>query len=178
MKVIPAVRTLLERLRLHHTGRRDALALALFGLAIGLCSGVVALAFRGAIELAQFFLVPAEGYAAMGEAMRFGSPIVGAMLTVGVLYFVARGPVPTGVVHVLEELARAQGRLPFKNAAVQFVAAARTRSRCFKRQARAPLRCRLNESHAPTGPGRIDAGSVLAPHLCGGRTGIRKGVAR
>lgn len=118
------MRELIARLKLRFTGRRDALALALLGIAIGLFSGAVTVAFRATIELGERLMTPAEGYRAASDAVRFFAPVAGALLTVVLLLAAARGPLATGVVHVLERLARGESRLPFKNAVVQFAAAA------------------------------------------------------
>ncbi|MGE5523955.1 MAG: chloride channel protein, partial [Rhodospirillaceae bacterium] len=117
------MRSVLTRLKLHFTGRRDALALALLGIAIGLFSGIITVAFRVAIESGERLIASPEGYRAASDAVRFFGPVAGVTLTIAFLYFVARGAVATGVVHVLERLARGEGRLPLRNAIVQFVAA-------------------------------------------------------
>ncbi len=124
MSFFSGLREHLARLRLRFRGSRDALALALLGLAVGACAGLVSIAFRGTIDLWQFFIVPSGGFGDIPDSARFALPVVGAVLTIGVLYLLARGPLQTGVVHVLERLDHAQGRLPLKNAIVQFIAAA------------------------------------------------------
>ncbi|MGE5465571.1 MAG: chloride channel protein [Methanocella sp.] len=117
------MRSVITRLKLHFTGRRDALALALLGIAIGLFSGIVTVAFRVTIESGERLIASPEGYRAASDTVRFFAPVAGVALTVAFLYFIARGAVATGVVHVLERLARGEGRLPVRNAIVQFVAA-------------------------------------------------------
>jgi len=114
---------MIARLLLRFTGRRDALTLALHGILIGVFSGAVTVAFRAAIEHGERLLAPPEGYRAAAAAVRVLSPMLGVGLTIALLVAVARGPVATGVVHVLERLARGQGRLPLPNALVQFAAA-------------------------------------------------------
>ena len=110
------------RVRTRLRGTRDAFALALLGLAVGGCAGLVGIAFRGTIELWQFVLIPSGGFSAVERSMRFALPVTGVVLTIAVLYLIARGPVPTGVVHVLDSLAHAKGRLSLKSAIVQFIA--------------------------------------------------------
>jgi H+/Cl- antiporter ClcA len=114
---------LIARLREHFTGRRDALALAILGVAIGLFSGLVTVAFRVAIESGERLIASPEGYRAASSTVRLLSPMLGVALTMALFVLVGRGPVATGVVHVLERLARGQGRLPLRNAIVQFAAA-------------------------------------------------------
>jgi len=111
-----------ERLRLRFMGSRDAFVLAVVGLGVGICAGLVNIGFRASIELPQRLLLPPGGFSDLPELERLASPVAGMLLAVLVLYAVARGHADTGVTHVLERLVYASDRLPFKNAVVQFVA--------------------------------------------------------
>jgi H+/Cl- antiporter ClcA len=101
---------------------RQALHLALLGVAVGACTGAISIAFRRTIELCHTLTLPSAGFAAADSTLRFALPVLGTAVAVCVLKFVADGPVPTGVPHVLERLRAAGGRLPFRNAMLQFVA--------------------------------------------------------
>jgi H+/Cl- antiporter ClcA len=113
-----------ERLRLRFMGSRDAFVLAVVGLGVGICAGIVNIAFRASIELPQQWLLAPGGFEHLPPLERLALPLAGMLLVVLFLYGVARGPVGTGPTHVLERLVYTFDRLPLKNAVVQFVAGA------------------------------------------------------
>lgn len=122
MSLINTVRDELERLRLRLAGQRGALVLAGAGLVTGLVAGIVTIAFRAIIETAQLLMLPG-GFGALAHDVRLALPVTGTLLVVIVLA-VFGSKLRTGVPHVLERLAYNEGQLPFKNAALQFVAGA------------------------------------------------------
>lgn len=101
---------------------RRALGLALLGVLVGACAGIISIAFRASVELWQSLTVPPSGFAAVEAPLRFALPVAGMAFVAIVLWLVARGPVHTGVAHVLERLGRERGQLPLKNASLQFLA--------------------------------------------------------
>ncbi len=108
--------------------RAEALPqLAFLGLLCGLLAALVMIAFRMVIELAQRALLPGgtpDNFEALPPEARVLLPLAGG-LVLGLLF--QRAPElarQVGVVHVMERLAYHQGRLPLRNAAMQFVGAA------------------------------------------------------
>lgn len=123
MRVGPTI----ERLRLRLAAVDTVPQLAALGIVCGLLSAAVIIAFRITIEGAQIALLPgneAGGYEALPLALRLALPVAGGAFIGLVLQFVARRSAELGVVHVMERLAYHQGRLPFRNAAAQFLGAA------------------------------------------------------
>ena len=118
---------MLEKLRLKLASAEALPLLILLGLFTGLFAGAIIIGFRFLIESIQAgFLSEGnpENYESLSIAMRFILPFAGAA-TIGILFhWLFKGPVPVGVVHVLERLAYHQGNLPFKNFVAQFFAAA------------------------------------------------------
>jgi H+/Cl- antiporter ClcA len=114
-----------QRLRV---SRAEALPqLGVLGIACGLLAGLVMIAFRMAIELSQgAFLPPGgpENYEALPPGMRVLLPIAGALVVAAMFQPLPELVRNVGVVHVMERLAHNQGRLPLRNAVVQFVSAA------------------------------------------------------
>jgi CIC family chloride channel protein len=97
----------------------------LYGALTGLLAGVVVLAFRWVIEAGQEAFLPggqAGNYEQLPLAARFLLPLIGG-LGLGLVF--ARLPKPlrgVGIVHVLAHLRRrGGGRLPLRNAVVQFL---------------------------------------------------------
>jgi len=89
----------------------------------GLLTGFVILAFRVSIDyLLGNWLLPAgsESFELLGRAERVAMPLVGAVLLAIGLARAPRHVYRVGVVHVMERLTRHQGRLPLRNAMVQF----------------------------------------------------------
>src|SRR5690349_18202960 len=94
---------------------REPLFLALLGIATGLCAGIVSVAFRATIELAQSVILPAGGFSDTVADMRFLLPIVGSLLSIVAIYVITGGPAQTGVAHVVDRLEKAGARLPVAN---------------------------------------------------------------
>jgi CIC family chloride channel protein len=117
----------LDSLR-EHLARAEALVpLVLLGAASGAVTGMVIAAFRWITERGPVLLgiLPwPEGFETIDPAMRVALPVAGAVAIGVLLASVAPATREVGVVHVMERLARHAGRLPLRNAAVQFVGAA------------------------------------------------------
>lgn len=103
------------------SGHRGALLLALLAVCMGGIAGIVSIAFRAAIELAQAFMLP-RGFEALALERRLVLPIAGTLCAIAVIFLLGRGRLSAGVVHVLERLACHDARLPFRNALLQFAA--------------------------------------------------------
>ncbi|GMQ95679.1 MAG: chloride channel protein [Gammaproteobacteria bacterium] len=116
----------LELLR-QNLARADALLpLALVGILSGAFSGLVIIAFRllGESSFLTFSTKDtAEHFEALSWPWRIGLPVIGG-LAVGILMTsVSAATRRVGVDHVMERLAYHAGRLPWRNAVLQFVAA-------------------------------------------------------
>ncbi|HEY5646774.1 MAG TPA: chloride channel protein, partial [Pseudomonadales bacterium] len=102
----------------------DALPqLSLLAIAVGLSTGLVIAAFRVSIDyLLGHWLLPAgsESFEALGYLERFALPVVGAVILGVALTRLPAGSRRVGVVHVMERLSRHQGKLPARNALIQF----------------------------------------------------------
>lgn len=113
----------LHRLREHLAHAEALFPLALVGLVSGLVSGGVIIAFRWLTESAQLALTPVtdpEAFEWLNWPYRLGLPVAGGLL-IGVIFQRASvGSRQVGVVHVMERLAYHAGRMPWKNAALQF----------------------------------------------------------
>jgi H+/Cl- antiporter ClcA len=125
--LLPRTEELLERFRLR-ISRPDALIeLALLGLIAGLLAGLTIIALRLLVGWGQVALLPMaapEQFETLSALWRVGAPIAGGVLIGVLFYFAAPASQNVGVGHVLERLAYHQGRLPWANAAVQFVGGA------------------------------------------------------
>ena len=99
--------------------------LALLGLVCGLLSGGVIILFRLAMDGTAQHLLPLgsiEGFEELTSLERFLLCAGGGLLVGLILQALKPKHRSVGVVHVIERLDYHQGRLPFKNAIVQFVA--------------------------------------------------------
>ena len=118
---------MLERLRDHLAHADALLPISLVGLACGLVTGAVIIALRALTESslpALGLLSDPEGYESLSAPLRIALPVVGA-LVIGVLFQAASvGSRQVGVLHVMERLAYHSGRMPWKNAVLQFFGAA------------------------------------------------------
>lgn len=118
---------MLEKIRLKLAGAEALPLLALLGIVVGVFAAMIIIAFRLVIETSQAAFLPqgnVENYEALSLTMRFVLPFLGA-LSIGALFYVLyRGPVPVGVMHVLERLAYHQANLPFRNFIAQFTGGA------------------------------------------------------
>jgi CIC family chloride channel protein len=116
----------LESLR-QNLARADALLpLAFMGILSGVFSGLVIIAFRLLAESSLLTLgsrESVEGFEALSWPWRIGLPVVGG-LAIGIMMTSASAATrQVGVVHVMERLAYHAGRLPWRNAVLQFVGA-------------------------------------------------------
>ncbi|MDH3636881.1 MAG: chloride channel protein [Gammaproteobacteria bacterium] len=101
--------------------------LAFAGIFCGLASGAVIILFRILVENVQAGFLPTgrpEAYEELSTLYRFLIPLAGGIVIGILLQLVPAAARQVGVVHVMERLEYHQGRLPFKNALVQFVGAA------------------------------------------------------
>ncbi len=119
----------LEQFRLQ-LARPDAiLSLSLLGLVAGVLAALTIIAFRLLVDYLQVHLLPvqaAEDYESLTPLWRLGAAVTGGLL-VGVLFrFTRESSHTVGVLHTLERLAHHQGRLPWRNAVVQFLGGAVT----------------------------------------------------
>ncbi|MFC6634469.1 chloride channel protein [Microbulbifer taiwanensis] len=115
----------LERLRLLLSSQ-DALG-PLLGMAllIGICAGVVTVAFRLLSEWpTHLFLSIPERYESLPPHWRFGVPVIGALLLGSMYLLLTPSRRNVGVVHVLDRLHNHQGQMPMQNAVLQFFAGA------------------------------------------------------
>ena len=118
-----AWRRSLDRFRLR-LSRAEALPqLGFLGILTGLIVGAVMIAFRLLIETAQGAFLPGanpENYEALTVELRLAIPVAGGLL-IGLLFqWMPQAARQVGVTHVMERLAYYQGRLPLRNALLQF----------------------------------------------------------
>jgi H+/Cl- antiporter ClcA len=126
-RLAAAFRARLDEFRLY-LARSDALlGLSLLGLVAGLVIGVVIVAFRLLTEwtLVLAGVMPnAERFEALPWTWRLALPIAGGLL-IGLLFrLFAVGARQVGPVHVMAQLATHGGRMPWRNALLQFVGGA------------------------------------------------------
>ncbi len=98
--------------------------LAALGLAAGLVTGLVILGFRALIEVPLTHLLPgqdSENFQGLSRHWHFLLPLGGAFLVGLILQQLRPSERRVGVVHVLERLSLHQGRLPGRNAVIQFI---------------------------------------------------------
>lgn len=120
-------RRLLEDLRLRVSHSEALPPLLALGLACGLLAGGVIIGFRFLIENTQALFVPdsnPENYEGLSVLWRFTLPLLGGLALGLVFQWLPAATRQVGVVHVMERLAYHQGRLPWRNALVQFFGAA------------------------------------------------------
>ncbi len=107
-----------------HLARADAiLALSVIGVASGLATGAVIIAFRWLTEsgaLATALLGGPEGYTGLEWPLRVCLPVAGALFIGLAFQKASLGARQVGVVHVMDCLAYRSGRLPWRNAVLQF----------------------------------------------------------
>lgn len=96
---------------------------AILGLFSGMVTGLVILAFRTLIELPLDYFLGGnfEDFESLPRGYVFVLPVGGALALSLLLSLARTGSRSIGVVHVLERLARHQGYLPWRNAALQFL---------------------------------------------------------
>ena len=120
------------RRRLHdfrlELARPDAiLALSILGAIAGVLAAVTIIALRLLVEWGQRTLfpgVPPEQYELLAPELRLLAPLGGGVLVALLFRLTPADSHRVGVTHILERLAYHQGRLPWRNALVQFVGGA------------------------------------------------------
>ena len=107
----------------NRTARADALlAVSIVGTLAGIATGAITVLFRVAIETLQMALIgDPENYEALDPLLRVLVPTLGG-LCVGLLFsFAATGSRQVGITHVMRSMIVRAGRLPLRNAVLQFV---------------------------------------------------------
>ncbi len=117
------LRHLLDEFRVQ-LARPDAiLPLSILGAIAGLLAGLTIIALRLLVEWAQTVFYPGvqpEAYEELASHWRLLAPLLGGIV-IGVIFrFTTETSRRVGVLHILERLAYFQGRLPWRNALVQF----------------------------------------------------------
>lgn len=118
---------LLQDLRLRASHAEALPILIALGLTCGLLAGGAIIAFRLFVETTQSLFLPGgdpENYEALSVAWRIWLPLAGGAVLGVMFHFLPTAARHVGVVHVMERLAYHQGRLPLRNALVQFLGAA------------------------------------------------------
>ncbi len=97
---------------------------AVLGVASGIVTGLVILAFRKLMEIPLGNLLPGgpENFEGLYWPLYFIYPFAGGIILAIFFSFLGTDDRRVGVVHVLERLARHQGHLPARNLLTQFVA--------------------------------------------------------
>ena len=118
--------------RLHHQldefrvqlARPDAiLPLSILGIFAGVLAGLTVIALRLLVEWAQTAFYPGiqpEAYEDLAPHWRLLVPLLGGIVIGIMFHFTSEASRRVGVLHILERLAYFQGRLPWRNALVQF----------------------------------------------------------
>ncbi|WP_432697507.1 chloride channel protein [Marinobacterium sp. YM272] len=110
------------RQRLSHF---DALPqLVVLGILSGLCTGLVILLFRLAIELPQHWLLPSgisEQFESLSLWQRFCYPLAGSLILVALFLSLPPAARSVGIPHLLVRLNYHQGKLSFTNLLTQFI---------------------------------------------------------
>ena len=117
----------LEKFRVQLSSADAVLPLSILGLIAGTLAALTIIAFRLLVDYLQLAFLPidvAEDFEALSIAWRVGAAVAGGLL-IGLLFRLTPERAHTvGVLHMLERLAHHQGRLPWRNAVVQFVGGA------------------------------------------------------
>ena len=115
----------IRRFRQRLADENALLPLSIMGVCVGILTGVVMLAFRQLIEWPLTQLLPGHGpenFEALSRNLHFILPVAGALILGIVLQLMNKHPISVGVTHVIERLNVHHGRLPMKNALIQFFA--------------------------------------------------------
>jgi CIC family chloride channel protein len=125
--VMHSIHRWLDGFRLQISRADAILPLSILGLIAGIFAALTIIALRLLVDYVQIELYPidvAEEFETMSSAWRVGAAVAGGLL-IGLLFRLTRESSQTvGVLHVLERLEHHQGRLRWRNAAVQFVGGA------------------------------------------------------
>ncbi|MCO5108873.1 MAG: chloride channel protein [Burkholderiaceae bacterium] len=123
----PGFTDLLGRLR-RELAHADALvALSAIGVVAGVVVGVVIVAFRLVTEktlVVAGLMDDAEHFEALTWHWRLALPVAGGLLVGLMFQFASVGARQVGPVHVMAQLASRAGRMPWRNALMQFVGGA------------------------------------------------------
>lgn len=112
----------LEKVSLRLSQQQAPLVLCLLGIATGIVSGLVMVAFRLVIMVSPALFLATDYL--LSPMWRLLLPIVGGVLLGRWLEKLADGDRDVGVVHLMRHLAYHEGHLPLKNAWVQFLGVA------------------------------------------------------
>lgn len=95
---------------------------AILGIAAGLVTGLMMIAFRALVEfpLGQVFADDPEDFESLSMAMIFLLPLGGTLVLAVLFAFLNKDSRQVGVIHVLQRLSRHQGYLPWRNTLTQF----------------------------------------------------------
>ena len=117
------MRQRLETLRKLPTGTDALPQLCVLAIFAGLATGVVMVLFHGAIEGAAWLLrgEDSESFDNLSMEFRFLMPVAGALLLGLAWNRLPAESLRLGITHVMERLARHNGRLPWRAASRQFV---------------------------------------------------------
>jgi len=114
----------LENFRFQLSSPDAILPLSILGLIAGTLAALTIIAFCLLVDYLQLALLPidvVEDFEAMSAAWRVGAAVAGGLL-IGLLFrLTSEGAHTVGLLHMLERLAHHQGRLPWRNAVVQFI---------------------------------------------------------
>ena len=119
----------LEQLRLSLSRDEAILPLSILGLLAGVFAAITIIAFRLLVEHSQLSLLPidvVEDFEALSPLWRFTVAVTGGLIVAIMFRLTHENTHTVGVIHILERLAYHQGRLPWKNAIVQFLGGAIT----------------------------------------------------
>ncbi len=127
MPLPAALEQRLHRIRLALARPDAVLALSLLGALAGVLAALTIIALRLLVEWGQRTLFPGvapEQYEQLDPALRLLAPLGGGLLVALLFRLTPPASHQVGVAHILERLAWHQGRLPWRNALVQFVGGA------------------------------------------------------
>lgn len=119
----------LERFRVQLSRADAVVPLSVLGLIAGILAALTVIALRLLVDYAQIGLYgidAPEDFEAMSPGLRAGAAIAGGALIALLFRFIPEDGQRVGVLHILERLAFHQGRLPLRNAVVQFIGGAVT----------------------------------------------------
>jgi len=118
---------MIERIRQYFILGDSQLKLYILAMLTGLVAGGVIILFRLTIESTQVAFFPSgevEGFASLHWAWILGLPILGG-LAIGLIFGqLSSEQRSIGIVHIIERLSYHEGRLPWRNAVLQFLGAA------------------------------------------------------
>jgi chloride channel protein, CIC family len=115
--------SLLDDVRGRLASAEASLPLSMVGAVCGLFAGAIILTFRLLIESAQASFLPGhipENYEAVGWIARLAAPALGGLVIGLVVQFAPQRAGQVGVLHVMERLYYHEGRLPLRNAVMQY----------------------------------------------------------